>query len=337
MENERLTFRCSCGGEVEKANVKLNFFGAGYDTCVEWTDFDEDVPDLDERRWYYSNNIPIVGEVRTTKVRIPFDESIGDEFFVLYRPECTSANGRDKAVVFDNAAIVKCRFEKILTKNDNCAWVKVKIVEVLRLNEIYDKIPVIKGEPDMRLFDSMIRDSYVESFGNWIRITWSAQDDWAEWVLIRHDVDGSDRAVIHGEWDFHMDFFSFGNLALPDDFVEKWNTKITAASIIGKTVTVTVDRPLGTYHPNHPDIYYPINYGYIEGIIAPDGEEQDAYILGVDEPVKAFTGRVIAIIHRNDDVEDKWVVAPERTWFTADEIRKQVHFQEQYFDTQIIM
>ena len=79
---------------------------------------------------------------------------------------------------------------------------------------------------------------------------------------------------------------------------------------IGEIVTVTVDRPLGSCHPRHPDIYYPINYGYIEGIMAPDGEEQDVYILGVDEPVKEFTGKIIAIIHRMNDIEDKWVVAP---------------------------
>lgn len=66
--------------------------------------------------------------------------------------------------------------------------------------------------------------------------------------------------------------------------------------MIGKTVKVIVDRPTGTYHPKHPDIYYSVNYGYIPGIIAPDGEEQDAYILGVNEPVKEFTGSVIAII-----------------------------------------
>ena len=51
-------------------------------------------------------------------------------------------------------------------------------------------------------------------------------------------------------------------------------------SVIGRTVTVTVDRPLGSYHPEHKDMYYPINYGYVEGVLAPDGEEQDAYILG---------------------------------------------------------
>ena len=57
------------------------------------------------------------------------------------------------------------------------------------------------------------------------------------------------------------------------------------SSVIGKIVTVTVDRPMGSYHPEHKDMYYPVNYGYIEGIIAPDGEEQDAYILGVDKAV----------------------------------------------------
>lgn len=106
--------------------------------------------------------------------------------------------------------------------------------------------------------------------------------------------------------------------------------------MLGKTVTVTVDRPLGTYHPNHKDIYYPINYGYIEGIIAPDGEEQDAYIIGVDEPVEKFTGTIIAIIHRFNDVEEKWVVAPKGTSFSKDEIWELVKFQEQYFESEIL-
>ncbi len=107
--------------------------------------------------------------------------------------------------------------------------------------------------------------------------------------------------------------------------------------IIGKEVTVVVDRMLGTRHPNHPDICYPINYGYIPGIIAPDGEEQDAYILGVDRPVASFTGVVIAIVHRQDDVEEKWVVAPRGVSFSREEIAAQVRFQEQYFQTEIIL
>ena len=107
--------------------------------------------------------------------------------------------------------------------------------------------------------------------------------------------------------------------------------------MIGNIVKVTVDRPLGSYHPKHKDIYYPINYGYIEGIIAPDGEEQDAYILGVDNPVKEFVGKIIAIIHRFDDVEEKWVVVPEDVSFTKEEIMQQVEFQEKYFKSEIRM
>ncbi|MBE6648875.1 MAG: inorganic pyrophosphatase [Ruminococcaceae bacterium] len=107
--------------------------------------------------------------------------------------------------------------------------------------------------------------------------------------------------------------------------------------MIGKIVKVMVDRPLGSYHPKHKDIYYSVNYGYIEGIFAPDGEEQDAYILGVDKPVKEFVGKVIAIIHRFDDVEEKWVVSPENTFFAKDEILSQVSFQEKYFNIEIRM
>jgi inorganic pyrophosphatase len=107
--------------------------------------------------------------------------------------------------------------------------------------------------------------------------------------------------------------------------------------MIGDIVKVIVDRPLGSFHPKHKDIYYSVNYGYIPGVIAPDGEEQDVYILGVYEPVSEFVGKVIAIIHRLDDVEDKWVVAPENASFTKAEIMAQVAFQEQYFQTELLV
>ena len=105
--------------------------------------------------------------------------------------------------------------------------------------------------------------------------------------------------------------------------------------MFGKIVTVVVDRPLGSYHPDHKDVYYSVNYGYIPNVIAPDGEEQDAYILGVDIPLKEFTGRVIAVIHRANDVESKWVVAPENKTFTKAEIEEAVFFQEKYFKISI--
>ena len=107
--------------------------------------------------------------------------------------------------------------------------------------------------------------------------------------------------------------------------------------MIEDIVKVIVDRPLGSQHPQYKETYYPINYGFVEGIMAEDVEEQDAYILGVDVPVKEFVGKIIAIIHRYDDVEEKWVVVPRNMSYTKEEIKKQVEFQEKYFKSKIIM
>ena len=107
--------------------------------------------------------------------------------------------------------------------------------------------------------------------------------------------------------------------------------------MIGNILKVVIDRPLGSRHQKHKDIVYAVNYGYIPDVIAPDGEEQDAYVLGIDEPVKEFVGKVIAIIHRLNDIEDKWVVAPEGKSFTKEEIANSIAFQEKFFKTEIIM
>ena len=106
--------------------------------------------------------------------------------------------------------------------------------------------------------------------------------------------------------------------------------------MLGTIVTVTVDRPMGSRHPRYPDLYYPINYGYIPGIIAGDGEDQDAYILGVDEPITEFDGLVIGAICRKNDCEDKLVVAPEGMVFHQGQIAEAVHFLEQFFDIRIL-
>ncbi len=107
--------------------------------------------------------------------------------------------------------------------------------------------------------------------------------------------------------------------------------------MIGNRVTVIVDRPIGSRHPKFTDLIYPVNYGYAEGVFAGDGEEQDVYVLGVRKAVERFTGTVIAVIHRFDDNEEKWVAAPEGMCFTREEIERQVRFMEQYFHSEIRM
>ncbi|MGN0795118.1 MAG: GNAT family N-acetyltransferase [Aristaeellaceae bacterium] len=101
--------------------------------------------------------------------------------------------------------------------------------------------------------------------------------------------------------------------------------------------TAVIDRPMGSFHPKYPDLYYPVNYGFVPGVIAADGDAQDVYVLGVTEPLTTFTGELIAVIRRRDDIEDKWVLAPEGMDFTAEEIMAQVRFQEQYFDARCVL
>lgn len=100
-------------------------------------------------------------------------------------------------------------------------------------------------------------------------------------------------------------------------------------------IEVIIDRPLGSYHPKYNDLYYPINYGYVPNKIGGDGEKQDAYILGVNKPLKNFQGKLIAIIHRKNDIEEKWVIAPENMKFTLEQIDDAVKFQEKYFEYEI--
>jgi len=112
------------------------------------------------------------------------------------------------------------------------------------------------------------------------------------------------------------------------------------ADIIGREFTVIMDRPIGTRHPKHDNIVYPINYGYIDGIMGGDGEEQDCYLLGVDEPLDSCKVRIIAVIHRLNDVEDKWVAVPfdantDIVEFTEEKIKGQTHFQEQFYKIEI--
>jgi inorganic pyrophosphatase len=104
-----------------------------------------------------------------------------------------------------------------------------------------------------------------------------------------------------------------------------------------KTVHVTVDRPLGSRHPEHPELVYPVNYGYLPGTVSGDGEEIDAYILGVSVPVREYDGVVIAVVNRKDDAEDKLVVADAAGRYGRDEIAKLLYFQERFYKSEILL
>ena len=107
-------------------------------------------------------------------------------------------------------------------------------------------------------------------------------------------------------------------------------------SYLGKIVNIEIDRPIGyVHHKGEKTLMYPINYGYIPNVLGGDGEELDVFLVGVDTAVESFTGRIIGIVYRADDVEDKLVMSPEGMTFSAQEIAQAVRFQEKYYHTTI--
>ncbi len=100
-------------------------------------------------------------------------------------------------------------------------------------------------------------------------------------------------------------------------------------------VSLVIDRPLGSRHPRF-DMTYPINYGFLPGTRSSDGDELDAYVLGIDEPRSTFRGLCIAVISRDDDDDPKLIVVSDGKQQSDDEIRSATHFQEQYFQSRIM-
>lgn len=127
-------------------------------------------------------------------------------------------------------------------------------------------------------------------------------------------------------------------LAGKHDFITYTLRKALVYSFMRKQVTIKIDRPIGYVHQKENySLTYPVNYGYIPGVLGGDGEELDVYLLGVEEPVDEAEVTIIGIVHRKNDVEDKLIAAPHGVFFSRAAAEKAVHFQEQYYDTVIEM
>lgn len=110
---------------------------------------------------------------------------------------------------------------------------------------------------------------------------------------------------------------------------------LNLSEFIGQTLRILIDRPLGSCHPQHGFIY-PVNYGFVPGVPSEDGEDLDAYLLGVFEPVSEYTGQCIAVIHRLDEDDDKLVIVPPGKSYTDEQILALVEFQERFFNCKVL-
>lgn len=69
---------------------------------------------------------------------------------------------------------------------------------------------------------------------------------------------------------------------------------LLAEQYLGTEVSIIIDRPLGSKHSKH-GFLYEVNYGYVSRTRSADGEELDAYYLGVSRPLHTAQGNVLPL------------------------------------------
>ncbi len=225
---EKLMFRCPvCKQKISmKRHVPSGFMGWAY--CnMDWTDLDEHIPALDEYITSRSKEIPKIGQYKTVKVREPFEEAEGDEFYMEFQPESIYNMGYlnvDNLTCFtpkerqayqedvDKGAIVKCRLEKVLL-NDGCSgWIKVEVLDVIRIAELYKHSPYVIDESLSEFASIGNCDAADRINEHWESRVWSAQGDLGNDKLVYIDDEGIEHLVLMSLWDMHLDVMYFGNI-----------------------------------------------------------------------------------------------------------------------------
>ncbi len=210
------------------------------------------------------------------------------------------------------------------------------------LREVYEEVGIELKAEDAKVLATKITATFDGQRHNWIRDSFyfetTAEPDlnkattneviqtkWLTFEEIKEMYERGDCCLNMG------DLYGFELNPVPQDRYR---------NIIGQVVKGKIDRPMGSYHPRHKDLYYPVNYGYVEGVTGGDGAEQDVYLLGEASAVTDYVGKVIAVYHRYDDNETKWIVVPCNEEGTIrsdikipgkDEVYAQIAFQEQFY------
>lgn len=214
MENlDELILKCPvCGKDSYRIIHDREEFFCVVNESVQWSDFVDKVSELKEQDWRRSNNVPQQGEMRTVFVEFPFNYCIGEQFHAKYCSALTFYNGVDTVEDIENTAIVECRFLYVIAKNENSAWIKINVENVMMIPEILKSINTIEGNKQYEDIVSKCTDE--EEYGSWKIYSWSAQGDLGEWMLIYEDENAIKHIILYSFWDFHINHVYCGNVLL---------------------------------------------------------------------------------------------------------------------------
>ena len=207
---DMLQLKCRiCGQPAEISRFfPESYRGIAFD-FMEWSDFIDDHPYLNEQIWPRSETPPCIGEKRIVKVSFPFCFRIGDEFNVLFQPALSFFNGWDEHPdEIESSAIVSCRFLSVLDSNENEAWIEIAILSVIMLTDLLDVCPEYPI-PSVFSFDGY---NYVFKSNCWTFCSWSAEGDIGEWTLLYTDKNGTLHELLSAHSEFHHSHIYYGNI-----------------------------------------------------------------------------------------------------------------------------
>lgn len=218
-----IAFPCLACNEIpEKIKLnKNNFEIVGFEAGIEWSDFQaNNLPSLDEKIWARSSNPPLKGSRRIVLAHYPFQMTVGENFWMLFMPSLSYFNGwEEHPSEINSSAFVQCCFEQILSRNEECAWIEIRILDVVFLKEACD---VWSDSDDTGCMDSfhMFRDIYMIHFNEWLMFSANTQGDLGTWALIKKKNERH-HLIALGEWGFHYNIVYGGNKIISEDELNK--------------------------------------------------------------------------------------------------------------------
>ncbi|MFD0589276.1 hypothetical protein ACFQZE_14900 [Paenibacillus sp. GCM10027627] len=198
----------------------------GYDNEIfEWSDFEDEVPSLEEEQWMRSDQPPERGQLRTLKVHHPFHMKMGEPFWVMYTPVLTSFNGWDShPEEIEQTAFVQCSIERVMERNEFKAWLRIKVLDVRMVTDFNEIFLERDGNSGYLDDFEMFRDSnspHIFSYRDWLFISAGSQGNIGVWGLVKC-IDHQYHMLVFGAWEFHENNAYGGNILLPKDRIDAW-------------------------------------------------------------------------------------------------------------------
>ncbi len=240
------------------------------------------------------------------------------------------------------------------------SYIKAKpIIDIVVAVDSFDRVMALASKLEQGGFyfrDENIKDqllfasgSYYEGVGedqtHFVHVVRADSEQWWDYINFRNYLNSHVKVAREYEAlkvalaleyaDGGRDHYFAGKNA----YIKRLLVRARLWSYMGKIVEMKVDRPIGTVHSKYgKTVKYTVNYGYIPGTITGDGEEIDVYLLGVSNPLspkKTYRVKIIGMVNRFNDEEDKLVAVVGNRQFTKWQIAERVGFVERYFSTEI--